>query len=68
VCVQDDAIEARVGPFPDGRVRAELEHDEGAVGLRRVLDAVVDRVALRADDDGDWVTLTKTVEPPEGAA
>jgi len=68
VCVHDDAIEARVGPFPDGRVRAELEHDEGAVGLRRVLDAVVDRVALRAADDGDWVTLTKSVEPPEGGA
>jgi len=68
VSVHDDSIEASVGPFPDGRVRAELEHEQGAVGLRRVLDAVVDRVDLREGEGGDWVTLTKRVEPPEGGA
>jgi len=66
VSVHADSIEARVGPFPDGRVRSKLEQDDGAVGLRRVLDAVVDRVDLREGDGGDWVTLTKYVEPPEG--
>src|SRR5438270_13997052 len=67
VCVHDDSIEARVGPFPDGSVRAELEHEQG-VGLRRVLDAVVDRVELGEGEGGDWVTLTKRVEALEGGA
>jgi anti-sigma regulatory factor (Ser/Thr protein kinase) len=65
VSVQADSIEATVGPFPGGRVRAELEHERGAVGLRRVLDAVVDRVELHEGEGGDWVTLTKRVEGPD---
>ena len=66
VSVRTDSIEARVGPFPEGSLRAELEHERGAVGLRRILDAVVDRVDLSEGEGGDWVTLTKQVEPPEG--
>jgi hypothetical protein len=68
VTVRADSIEATVGPFPSGKVRRELEHRGDDVGLRRVLDTVVDRVELREGDAGDWVKLTKQVQPPEGQA
>ena len=43
--VKDGEIEARVGPMGDG-VRAELAADGGDdVGLRRILDALVDHAA-----------------------
>ena len=62
VVVQDGAIETKIGPLRDG-VREELEATAGEeVGLRRILDTVVDRVELVPRDDGDWVTLTKTLE------
>jgi len=67
VSVRADAIEASVGPFPGGTVRRELERESDAVGLRRVLDTVVDRVDLQEGEGGDWVTLTKQVVAPEGA-
>jgi hypothetical protein len=48
-----------VGPMSDG-VRAELAADGGEdVGLRRILDAVVDRAELETEDGGDWLKLTK---------
>ena len=44
----------------DDGVRAELAADGGEdVGLRRILDALVDRAELEADDGGDWLKLTK---------
>ncbi|HEX6702742.1 MAG TPA: hypothetical protein VF101_18595 [Gaiellaceae bacterium] len=68
VSVRSNAIEATVGPFPGERVRRELARESDDVGLRRVLDTVVDRVEIRDGEGGDWVTLTKQVEPPEGPA
>jgi len=57
--VNDDQIEMLVGPMSDG-VRAELAADGGEdVGLRRILDAVVDRAELETEDGGDWLKLTK---------
>jgi len=57
--VNDDQIEMLVGPMSDG-VRAELAVDGGEdVGLRRILDAVVDRAELETEDGGDWLKLTK---------
>jgi hypothetical protein len=57
--VKESEIEAVVGPMSDG-VRAELATDGGNdVGLRRILDALVDRVELEAVDGGDWLKLTK---------
>jgi hypothetical protein len=57
--VNDDEIEMLVGPMSDG-VRAELAADRGeVVGLRRILDAVVDRAELETEDGGDWLKLTK---------
>jgi hypothetical protein len=57
--VDDDQIEMLVGPMSDG-VRAELAADGGEdVGLRRILDTVVDRAELETEDGGDWLKLTK---------
>jgi hypothetical protein len=56
--VGEDAIFARVGPF-NGTISAELEREPRAedFGLRRVLETVVDDVAV----EGPWVVLTKKV-------
>ena len=57
--VTDGEIEALVGPMSDG-VRAELAADGGdEVGLRRILDALVDRIELETEDGGDWLKMTK---------
>jgi hypothetical protein len=55
----DGAIHALVGPFAGDRLRAELEREPGEdVGLRRILDTVVDRYELHKDG---WLELTKRV-------
>ena len=58
VRVEGDTLTTRVGPFDAQRLRAELEPAPGdAIGLRRLLDTVVDRAEL----DGRFIELTKTV-------
>ena len=58
----DGEIDALVGPMSDG-VRAELASDGGdGVGLRLILDALVDRVELESAEGGDWLRLTKEAE------
>jgi hypothetical protein len=60
--LNEGEIETAIGPMRDG-VRDELEATDGQeVGLRRILDTLVDHVALAPGEDGDWVTLTKKVE------
>jgi hypothetical protein len=55
-------IEAVIWPMRDG-VRAELEAPGGrSVGLRRMLDTLVDGVELTSDEGGDRLKLTKKVE------
>lgn len=67
--VLDDAIEASVGPFAGQKVRRELEADADGMGLRRVLDTVVDRVEVSERGGSDWVRLTKRIDTGEvGAA
>jgi hypothetical protein len=57
MCLRGDELETTIGPVD---VRAELERDAAdELGLRRVLDAVVDDVEV----DGDSVKLTKKVQP-----
>lgn len=59
--VGKQSIEADVGPFPPS-LRAQLEPDvAGEIGLRRILDTVVDRVDLGEEQGRAWVTLTKNV-------
>jgi hypothetical protein len=60
--VKDGEIETAIGPLRDG-IRNELEATAGEeVGLRRILDTLVDRVDLAPGEGGDWMTLTKAVE------
>ena len=57
--LDDGAIVTRVGPFAPDALRAELDRDEDGVGLRRILDTVVDGYEL--DGEG-WLELTKTTD------
>lgn len=59
--VDDDAIVATVGPF-SGRVADELHGSDAGLGLRRVLEAVVDKVDVGERNGEQWVELTKKVE------
>jgi hypothetical protein len=55
MCLRGDELETTIAPVD---VRSELERDvSDELGLRRVLDAVVDEVEL----EGDSVKLTKKV-------
>jgi hypothetical protein len=57
-----NTIEAEVGPLLDG-VRSELAKESGEeVGLRRILDTLVDSVEVENRDGASWVKLRKTVE------
>ena len=63
VRLKDGEIQTAIGPLREG-VREELEleaTEDEDVGLRRILDTVVDRVELEPRDGGDWVTMTKAV-------
>ncbi len=59
VRVRPDALETSIGPF-GARVRDELAGDgEDRVGLRRILETVMDRVEVGEREGGHWVHLTK---------
>ena len=56
----DRAIVTRVGPFAAEALRAELDRDDDdGVGLRRILDTVVDGYELGGDG---WLELTKNTD------
>lgn len=58
--VEGEEILADVGPFASGSVRDELERGSGdGIGLRRLLDTVVDGFSVADGEGGDWVRLTK---------
>lgn len=66
--VETGTIGASVGPFARDSV-AELEREsDGTLGLRRLLDTVVDSVDLRDRDGGCWVELRKEYEPASEAS
>jgi hypothetical protein len=60
IAVEGDVIRASIGPF-DETLAAALAREGGPVGLRRVLDTVVDSVELTNRDGQPWVQLTKSV-------
>jgi len=63
VRVESGTIHALVGPF-DGSLEQELARDAGdALGLRRVLETVVDGVEVTNRDGQPWVELTKAMKP-----
>jgi len=61
VRVADGEINATVGPF-GGRVVDELHASDAGLGLRRVLETVVDKVSVTDRDGTHWVELQKHVE------
>jgi hypothetical protein len=60
--VGDDSVTAAIGPFRPDRLRAELDRHEDGVGLRRVLDTVVDSFEALDRTDGVWIELRKRAE------
>jgi hypothetical protein len=61
--VDGSELHARVGPFGDRAIRTELEGDPGdSIGLRRLLDTVVDEYEISDAADGTWVELQKRFE------
>jgi hypothetical protein len=66
--VDADRIEATVGPFAAGSLQAELDRaaPDSGLGLRRLLDTVVDGFSVSVEDEGEWVRLTKTVRAGVG--
>jgi hypothetical protein len=61
VRVEDGSIRALLGPF-DETLQAELDRESSdGVGLRRVLETVVDGVQVTQRDGLPWVALTKAV-------
>lgn len=60
--VTDDSLTASLGAFHLGSVAGAFErsHEQGGdFDLRRLLDTIVDDVAIHVVDEGEWVTLTK---------
>jgi hypothetical protein len=65
LCVEEGTIEVVVGPLP-AATASDLEQDAGdGIGLKRLLEAVVDSVALSERDSGSWVELRKGYELAE---
>ena len=63
--LDERAIVTRVGPFAVDSLRDDLDRDDDSVGLRRILDPVVDGYEL--DGEG-WLELTKNVTDGDGSA
>jgi hypothetical protein len=64
--VGDDRITTLIGPFRGDTIRNELERSNGGVGLRRVLETVVDGFEAVDRSDGQWISLQKRVEKVDG--
>jgi hypothetical protein len=63
--VGENTVKAALGPFRVEGLRAELERPDDGVGLRRVLETVVDRFAAVEREGGGWIELEKRVERVE---
>ena len=63
--VGEDVIVACVGPFPGDGVITELQRPTEGVGLRRVLETVVDSFGATQRENGNWVELQKRVTKAE---
>lgn len=69
VRIRDDGVEAEVGPFA-GSLGAALAEPAGSdVGLRRVLETVVDSFEVKERDGFGWVVFRKGVRtvPPKSS-
>lgn len=60
VRIEEESLVTEVGPFDPDSVQQELAPEPaGKLGLRRILDAVVDEVGLSQRDGGAWIVLEK---------
>jgi anti-sigma regulatory factor (Ser/Thr protein kinase) len=59
VRIEDGMLSATVGPF-SGKVAEELHASNEGLGLRRVLETMVDDVTLAERDGAQWVELRKS--------
>jgi hypothetical protein len=58
VTVDDGHLRTSVGPFMGGALE-DLERDESPLGLRRILETVVDSFEVEERNGAQWVQLTK---------
>ena len=63
VRVENETIHALVGPFDESLEQELARVSDDAVGLRRVLETVVDGVEVTSRDGQPWVELTKAMKP-----
>jgi anti-sigma regulatory factor (Ser/Thr protein kinase) len=60
--IAGNVIQVELGPF-DESLTKELAHDDGdEVGLRRVLETVVDEIDVTERGGKPWISLRKKVE------
>ncbi|HEX6490334.1 MAG TPA: hypothetical protein VF002_03035 [Gaiellaceae bacterium] len=59
--VGQDVVTATIGPFRNPAVAGELERQQDGVGLRRILETVVDSFGAEAREDGQWIELQKRI-------
>jgi len=63
VRIEDDDVTLSVGPFSRTKLRGELERESGeALGLRRILDAVSDRIDVVDEQGGEWISLRRRMQ------
>ena len=66
--IDDQQLVASLGSFTSGSLERAFERSAqqgGELGLRRLLDTIVDDVSVAldgSDGDGEWITLTKQVK------
>jgi hypothetical protein len=65
--VGEGTVKASLGPFRGDGLRAELERPNDVVGLRRVLETVVDHYAAVDREGGGWIELEKRVPSVQSA-
>jgi hypothetical protein len=62
VRVLERVLEAELGPFDGAGLRKELDREPGEeLGLRRILDAVVDEVRVDGREETSWIVLRKVL-------
>jgi anti-sigma regulatory factor (Ser/Thr protein kinase) len=63
--VDESQLVASIGTFRSGSLDRAFERSApagGDLGLRRLLDTIVDEVGVQLDGESEWVTLTKRVK------
>ena len=61
VTVDDGKLRTSIGPFAEAALE-DLESDDSELGLRRVLETVVDSYEVEQRDGARWVQLTKATK------